>query len=59
MFRSVQMDLIMGEVLGRLLKLMFHLLCSKIQRKDWKTWQDYVFCCVLQEVYPLQKFVRY
>lgn len=53
------MDLIMGEVLGRLLKLMFHLLCSKIQRKDWKTWQDYVFCCVLQEVYPLQKFVRY
>lgn len=36
------MDLIMGEVQGCLLKLMFHLLCRKIRRKDWKIWQDYV-----------------
>ncbi len=34
------MDFIMGEVQGRLLKLIFHLLCRKIRRKDWKTWQD-------------------
>lgn len=34
------MDLIMGEVQGCLLKLMFPSLCSKIRCKDWKTWQD-------------------
>lgn len=59
MFRSVQMDFIMGEVQGRLLKLIFHLLCRKIRRKDWKTWQDYVVLLCSAEVYFLQKFVRY
>lgn len=42
MFRSVQMDFIMGEVQGHLLKLMFHLYVVKYGVKIGKTWQDYV-----------------
>lgn len=46
------MDLIMGEVQGYL-RLMIHLLCSKIRRKDWKTWQDYVVLLCSARSIPL------